>query len=143
MNPPRYVKILQRVLALVALVFGLITVIAGTRVMAGADPGYVVYQPLLIYNTAMGVAYLVAGVMAWRSLARGKAAAAVILALNVLVLCAIGYGYVTGSAVAADSLRAMTFRTVVWLVLFAGLTWLSHRHDLSASIPSNTPSDAA
>jgi hypothetical protein len=75
--------------AVVAAVFGLATIVAGGRVLTGwSDPGYVVYRPLLIYNTAMGVAYLAAG-----------------------------------SSVAIDSLRAMTFRTAVWLALFEGLVW--------------------
>ncbi len=35
-------------LVLVALVFGLATLVAGTRVLAGSDPGYVVFEPLLV-----------------------------------------------------------------------------------------------
>ena len=133
MNPPRYLRVIQGIFALVAVLFGLATIIAGGRVLAGADPGYVVFRPLLIYNAAMGIAYVAAGVIAWRSLDRGKYAAATIFVLNFLVLGAICYLYATGSAVAIDSLRAMTLRTVVWLVLFLGLAWLSHRNYLSDS----------
>ena len=53
LNRPRYVRIIQRVLALAAASFGLVTIIAGVRVLAGSDPGYIVFRPLLIYNTAM------------------------------------------------------------------------------------------
>lgn len=120
-------RAIRGILALVAALFGLATMIAGTSVLAGADPGYVVFRPLLIYNTAMGLAYVAAGVIAWRSLDRGKYAAATIFVLNFLVLGAIGYLYATGSAVAIDSLRAMSFRTVVWLVLFVGLAWTNDR----------------
>ena len=130
MNRPRYVRIIQGVLALVAALFGLATIIAGTRVLSGSDPGYIVFRPLLIYNTAMGMAYVAAGVIAWRSLDRGKYAAATIFVLNFFVLCAIGYMYAMGSAVAIDSLLAMILRTVVWLVLFLGLAWMSHRNHL-------------
>ena len=128
MNRPRYLRLIQWVFALVAALFGLATIIAGGRVIAGADPGYIVFRPLLIYNAAMGIAYVAAGVIAWRSLDRGKYAAVTIFVLNFLVLGAIGYLYATGSAVAIDSLRAMTLRTVVWLVLFLGLAWLSRRN---------------
>jgi hypothetical protein len=55
-------------------------------------------------------------VLAWRHLARGTSAAA-----------AIGYLYSTGSAVAVESLRAMTLRTSVWLAFWLGLTWLRLR----------------
>ena len=111
--------------------FGIATIFAGARVLAGSDPGYVVFRPLLIYNTAMGVAYVAAGIIAWRSLDQGKYAAAAIFVFNFLVLGTIGYLYAAGSAVAIESLRAMILRTVVWLVLFLGLAWLSHGDKLS------------
>lgn len=114
-----------------AALFGVATIITGARVLAGSDPGYIVFRPLLIYNTAMGIAYVVAGVIAWRNLDRGKYAAAAIFVLNFLVLGIIGYLYAAGSAVAIESLRAMILRTVVWLALFLGLAWMSHRNNLS------------
>jgi hypothetical protein len=121
-RPP--VKLGQRVLAFVAIAFGLATVFAGVTVLAGADPGYAVFRPLLIFNTTMGVAYVAAGLITLRSLARGRLASAAIFVLNLLVLAIIGYLFTTGGAVAVDSVRAMTFRSAVWLVLFLGLTWL-------------------
>jgi len=128
LNRPRSVRIIQGVFALIAALFGLATIIAGVRVLAGSDPGYIVFRPLLIYNTTMGMAYVAAGVIAWRSFDRGKYAAATIFVLNFLVLGAIGYLYATGSAVAIDSIRAMILRTVVWLMLFLGLAWMSRRN---------------
>lgn len=104
---------------------------AGSRVLAGSDPGYLVFRPLLIYNTVMGIAYVVAGVTAWRNLDRGKYAAATIFGLNLPILGATGYMYEAGSAVAIDSLRAMIFRTVAWLVLFLGMVWVGHRNHLA------------
>jgi len=124
-------RIVQALLALVAALFGLVTIIAGARVLVGFHPGYIVFWPLLIYNTAMGVVYMAAGVIAWRNAGRGKYAAAAIFVLNFLVLGTIGYLYMAGSSVAIESLRAMTFRTVVWLLLFLGFAWV----DLSNSFP--------
>lgn len=121
-------RIIQGVFALVAALFGLATIIAGVRVLSGSDPGYIVFRPLLIYNTAMGIVYVAAGIIAWRSFDRGKYVAATIFVLNFFVLGAIGYLYATGSAVAIDSIRAMILRTVVWLMLFLGLAWMSHRN---------------
>ena len=122
-------KNLQRVFALVAVLFGIATVVAGTRVLTGSDPGYIVFRPLLIFNTAMGFAYVAAGVIAWRSIDRGKFAAAAIFIANLLALGTVGYLYAAGNAVAKESVGAMTFRTIVWLVLFAGLAWLSRRNN--------------
>jgi hypothetical protein len=113
--------IARRVLAFAAVLFGTATVVAGARVLSGADPGYIVFRPLLLYNTVMGIAYVAAGVIAWRSARRGAHAAAVIFGLNVVALGAIGYLYVGGSAIAVESVRAMIFRTVVWCALFVGL----------------------
>lgn len=120
-------KIAQRVLVLIAILFGALTIITGLRVLGGSDPGYIVYRPLLIYNALMGFAYVATGVIAWRNLVVGKAMAGGIFILNAVVLLAIVYLYKTGSAIAIDSVRAMTLRTLVWLVLFAGLVWLNHR----------------
>jgi hypothetical protein len=129
LNRSRSVTITRRVLALVAIVFGVMTLIAGTRIFGGADPGYMVFRPLLIYNTAMGLAYVAAGVIAWRSAMKGKRVAAVIFLLNLLVLGGVAYLYQTGSGIAVQSVGAMTFRTVVWLLLYLGLVWVSRRSD--------------
>lgn len=123
---------LQKALAIVAIVFGIATVVAGGRVLAGGDPGYVVYLPLLVFNTVMGVAYMAAGGMIWRDRARGQSAAGGIVVLNLLALAFIIYQYRAGSAVAVDSLRAMSFRTVVWLLIFGTLAAMASRARRSA-----------
>ncbi|TAK51874.1 MAG: hypothetical protein EPO25_15415 [Gammaproteobacteria bacterium] len=118
---------LRGLLALVAIAFGVLTLFAGGRVLAGADPGYVVFRPLLVFNTLMGLAYVTAGVLIWRDLRRGRIAALAIFLLNLLVLAAIVWLYRQGAAVAVDSLRAMSLRTGVWLALFLGVAWLVRR----------------
>lgn len=121
------VGVVQPVVAAVAVLFGLATVVAGGRVLLGSDPGYVVFRPLLIYNTAMGFAYAVAGVALWRNIKAGRNAAGAIFVLNVLVLIGILIVYRGGGAVADDSLRAMTMRTMVWLALLVGASWLARQ----------------
>jgi len=112
---------LRALLVLVALLFGFATIVAGTRVLTGSDPGYAVLQPLLFYNVAMGVAYVAAGVLAWRDLGWGMRAAAAIFVLNLVVLAAIAWLHSSSGAVAIESVRAMILRTAVWLMLFLGL----------------------
>ena len=128
MNQSKYVRIIQRVLSIVAVLFGLITLIAGIGVLAGSDPGYIVFKPLLIYNTVMGLAYVVTGIIAWRNFYRGKYAAAAIFILNFIVLGAIGYLYLSGNGVAINSVHAMILRTVIWFFLFIGFVWLRPRN---------------
>lgn len=117
-------RALHRTAAVVAVVFGLVTVLAGARVLRGADPGYVVFMPLLAFNTTMGVAYAAVGVAIWRGVRWSATAAGLIAGLNVLVLGVIASVYAMGGAVAVDSLRAMAFRSVVWIALFAALAWM-------------------
>lgn len=124
MMSPQTVRIVQIIAAAVAVLFGVATLFAGGRVLLGSDPGYAVFRPLLIFNTAMGIAYLAAGVAVWRSLRTGRYAAGAIFLLNLLVLAGIVLLYRSGGSVAVDSLRAMTLRTVVWLVLFVVVSWL-------------------
>lgn len=124
MKAARSVRVMQLLVAAIAVLFGVATLFAGGRVLLGSDPGYVVFRPLLIYNTIMGVAYLAAGITIWRSLILGKYAAGTIFLLNILVLLGIILVYRSGGAVAVDSLGAMTLRTVVWLVLFLIASWL-------------------
>lgn len=114
-------------MAAVAVLFGVVTLFAGGRVLLGSDPGYVVFRPLLIYNTGMGLACLAAGIAIGRNANAGKNAAGAIFLLNLVVLAAILVTYRGGGAVAVESLRAMAFRTVVWLGLFLGASWLARR----------------
>lgn len=118
---------IRLVLAAVGVLFGLVTLVEGSRVLAGVDPGYIVFKPLLVYNVAMGVVYVAAGLLAWRWLPRGRALAGVIVALNLVVFVAVAWMYSSGRAVAARSVQAMTMRTVVWLVIFLGLRWVERR----------------
>ena len=125
MTTPRTVRIVRILAAGIAVLFGVATIFAGSRVLLGSDPGYEVFRPLLVYNTAMGVAYLAAGIAIWRSVNAGRYAAGVIFLLNLLVLVGIVVIYGSGGGVAVDSLRAMTLRTVVWLALFIAASWLA------------------
>ena len=126
MQPSR-TRLLQIALALLAGLFGVLTIFAGTRVLMGADPGYVVFRPLLLYNTVMGFVYVLAGFAIWRGIRPGMYAAAAVFGLNLLVLAAVAWLYTAGQGVALDSVRAMTLRTGVWLALWFGLFWLSRR----------------
>ena len=113
-----------RLLAAIAVLFGLATIAAGVRVASGADPGYVVFGPLLAYNTVMGAVYVAAGFVAWRDTRRGARVAAAIAVLNGAVLGAIAFVHGQQAGVAIESVRAMTLRTVVWLGLWSGLSWV-------------------
>lgn len=114
--------------AIAAVLFGVVTILAGARVLLGSDPGYVVYLPLLRFNTIMGAAYIAVGVIAWRSLRLGVYGAATICVLNMVALGAISNLYAPNGSIASTSVQAMALRTVVWLALFLALAWSSRRN---------------
>lgn len=124
---PRAGKLGQRALAVVAAIFGVATIVAGARVLLGADPGYEVFRPLLVFNTVMGAAYFAAGALAWTDSRRGMIAAALVLLLNALVFAWIIWLRGAGAPVARESVGAMLFRTLVWVVLLVGLAIVVRR----------------
>ena len=113
--------------AIVAMIFGVATVAAGMRVLLGSDPGYTVFRPLLLFNTAMGFAYFFVGVLAWKRSGLGARGAGIVAVLNLAVLGGIALLYSPGGPVAITSFKAMAFRTVVWVVLFLVLLWASRQ----------------
>ncbi len=76
----------------------------------------------------MGIVYVAAGIIAWRNVKQGMVVAAAIFVLNLIVLTVIFFLYIEGNSIAVDSLRAMSLRTGVWFVLYAGFWWLCRRN---------------
>lgn len=108
----------QRWTAIVAAIFGVVTLVAGGRVLFGfGESGYTVVRPVLIFNVAMGSVYLAAAALIVRDLARGRWLATAIALLNVVVLIAIVVLRATGVDVANETLAAMTLRAAVWIVI--------------------------
>lgn len=113
--------------AVVATVFGLITIwVGGTTLLGFSDPGYIIFLPLLIFNTTMGFAYTAAGYLIWRKLQTGIKAAKIVFFVNLSVLILIVIAYGLGTSVAVESLTAMSFRTAIWLIIYAGLSGINN-----------------
>lgn len=120
-------KFAARIFSVIACIFGAVTIAAGARVLLGADPGYAVYRPLVLFNTLMGVIYVAAGVVIWFSIARGRWVAAAVFGINAVALVVVAALHSTGETIALESLQAMSFRVAVWLVLALGLFWTARR----------------
>lgn len=107
---------LQRLTVLVAGLFGIATLVAGGRILLGfGEASYAVVRPVLLFNTAMGVAYLAAAVLIVRNVVLGRRLATIIALANVLVLSAIVWRRLSGGPVANETLAAMTLRAGVWI----------------------------
>ena len=117
------IRPLHRFAVGVAALFGLATLVAGGRVLLGADPGYTVFRPVLVFNTLMGFAYLAAAAVIARDLGRGLLAAVAIAAVNTMGLGVVIVNRASGGIAADETLLAMTARTVVWALLAVVLAW--------------------
>ncbi len=101
-----------------AIVIGLVSIAAGTRVLLALDdPGYLVVIPLVWYNVLAGAVSVAAGaaLLAKRAWARGLAWG--ILGAHGLVLATIAALSLTTGGAATESVGAMAFRVVVWIVI--------------------------
>jgi hypothetical protein len=113
----------QRIGAAIAAVFGAVTLFAGGRILLGlGEAGYAVVSGVLIFNTIMGLFYLVAAILIVRSVEAGRIAAGAIAIVNLAVLTVIVVRRLSGGIVANETMIAMTLRTVVWMGIFALLS---------------------
>lgn len=121
-TPHRPLSGTQRLTALVATIFGILTLVAGGRILLGmGEAGYTVVRPVLIFNVVMGVMYLLAAATILRDVSRGRLISGLIALASVLVLVSVLVMRATGGAVADQTLAAMALRSGVWLAITLAL----------------------
>jgi hypothetical protein len=116
-----------RAVAVIAVLFGLLTVASGGRVLfggdavrqtAGATVGFVVW-----FNFLVGFAYVVAGLGLWLG-RRWAAPWAALIALATAMVFAVFAAHVwNGGAYELRTVAAMSVRLAVW----AGIAWVGYR----------------
>lgn len=106
-----------RISAGVAGVLGLLTIVAGGRVLLGGNPGYVVMRPVLLFNVVMGAIYLVAALLMFRASSHGSVLAWFIAEANLVVLIGVVALRLLHQPVATQTLAAMAFRTGAWFLI--------------------------
>ena len=111
----------RKLAASAALALGALSIVSGGAVLLGIkQPDYLVLPWLVWYNTVMGVVSVVAGWLLWQQHSRSKFLAVAIASLHGAILLTLVVRYFVGSAVAAQSIGAMVFRTLVW----AGISFI-------------------
>lgn len=108
-----------RVLAVVAVVFGLLTIASGGRTLfsAGAREAAGSYVPFVLwFNFLVGFGYVVAGVGLWRRQRWAMWLSFVIAAATVAIFAAFGMRIWAGGAFELRTVGAMGLRTLVWIV---------------------------
>jgi hypothetical protein len=117
---------MSKVAAVLALLVGALSVIAGRQAALGWDPGYSVISWLPLYNLGMGVwTSLVPAILIWRGNGYGMMASIATLATHAVVLLLL-LSNVFGEP-AAQSIIAMLFRVVTWVVILGLLRLHSRR----------------
>ncbi len=111
-----------RVAAVVAVVFGILSILsAGRALFGGPEAAAVVGDAVpfvLGFNFLAGFAYVAAGVLLWRRHPWAPWLALAILAATLLVFAAFGWHVFTGGAYEPRTVGAMTLRTLVWTAIF-------------------------
>lgn len=108
--------------AIIALVFGVLTILSGGRALfGGADMGAVVSY-VLWFNFFAGFAYVAAGVGLWRSLAWAPALSVIIATATGAVMLAFLWRVWQGGAYETRTMGAMLLRLAVWVTI-AFIAW--------------------
>ncbi len=91
------------------------SIVAGGKAMQGWNPGYNVLSWLPVYNFVMGILALIPAVLLWINHRFGLAASIATLSVHALVFLLLLITF--RDQVAVQSIAAMIFRLVVWVVV--------------------------
>lgn len=114
-------KLIIRIVAVLAAIMGIIAVITGSRVLLGMfDPGYQYFIELIVYNIIIGAISIVTGVLIWQRKSKVLLLSIIITVLHIIVLLSLITVY--NDIIADKSINAMTFRSIIW-ILFSMIIW--------------------
>ena len=106
----------NKIASALAFLIGVMAIFAGGQVLLGKDPGYHVINWLVLYNYTIGIlTVFTTAVLIWTQHKYALPAAIGTLGVHALVMLIIQTAY--RGVVTSDSLRAMTIRIVVWLII--------------------------
>lgn len=109
-------KNLYKIAAILALLIGGISIVAGSKVLLGIDvKDYTVLNWLVIYNVILGGISIVAAILIWKN---NKSARKIIIAILISHLLVFLYLYFISQEVALESIKAMGFRISIWILIY-------------------------
>jgi len=119
--------ILLKSVAVVAVLFGLLTVFSGGRTLFGGEAARLaagaIVPFVLWFNFGAGFAYLACGWGLWRRRPWSVPLAVVIAVATAVVFAAFGAHALSGGAYEVRTVGAMALRTMFWV----GVAWAAHR----------------
>ena len=114
-------KIIIRIIAVLAVLIGITAVITGLRVIGGFfDPGYQYYLTLVSYNVIMGAISVMAGIFIWMKNKYALKYSIIIMVSHIIVLLSLVT--IFNDIISAHSIGAMTFRSIAWII-FTTIIW--------------------
>ncbi len=108
-------KILKKIAAILALFIGLMSVFSGSKVLLGIDSkDYTILTWLVSYNVIFGIISIFAAYLIWKAKENSKSLTLFILVMHFLVFIYLKF---FSTEVASESVKAMLFRTSIWVVI--------------------------
>jgi len=105
-----------KIAAVIALLIGMTSVLAGTRVLMGiSTPEYHVMDWLLVYNVFAGITSTAVSILIWKEYWQAFTASVLIAASHIIVLVLLISAF--NEITAIESIKAMTFRSTIWLII--------------------------
>ncbi|KAA3644163.1 MAG: hypothetical protein DWQ07_18810 [Chloroflexi bacterium] len=116
----------NKIAAILAFIIGAMALFAGGKVLLGQDPGYYVINWLPVYNYTIGIlTVFVTAVLIWGNHRLSSPAVILTFSSHALVMLILQTTY--SDIVAPDSIRAMTLRLIVWVIILALLYFRSRK----------------
>lgn len=126
----------SKIAAVLAFVIGAMAIFAGGQVLLGKIPDYYVIDWLPIYNFTIGMlTFFLTAIVIWKTNQYAIPAAVATLSVHTLVMLILQTIY--RDVVAPDSIRAMTLRISVWIIILALLLVQSWKNKSIALIGQN------
>lgn len=121
----------QKIAAVLAFIIGAMAVFAGGQVLLGKVMDYYVIDWLPVYNLIAGlVSSFVTAILIWKGSKYAMSAAVGTFAVHGIVMLILQTAY--RDLVAPDSIKAMTVRLIVWLIILT-LMIVQARKNIKAS----------
>jgi hypothetical protein len=117
----------NKIASSLAFIIGALAIFAGGQALLGKDPGYYVINWLLLYNYTIGImTVIITATLIWKNSKFAMPAAIGTFSLHALVMILLQTAF--RDVVAADSIRAMIVRLVVWGIILS-LMFLQRRKE--------------
>ncbi len=122
MSAKKMKNTIRKIAAGLAMLIGLMSAITGSRALLGLfDPGYQTFPILILYNILMGLVSILAAWLIWKNHKQAFTLSAMITSGHILVL--ISLITVFRDIIAIQSIHAMIFRSVLWILILLMLIW--------------------